>query len=192
MKNLLLLFFFFNVPGAYSQESIDTVQQAPATDKEPFFHRSHNFHIGCERMPVIIGELRIGQNAMAAGGGIAISGGNSGCMGGANSGIGVSCLYEWESKTKIPSIDAWVHSYLAVMGLTLRIKAQYLINDNYRTGAFQPQIGLGFIRMHLMYGYNFYLRKPDGVNLVSHCFTGWFNIPTMEDKAERLIRINQF
>jgi hypothetical protein len=184
VKQLLLVYCLLNVLSVFAQDTLDTMLHVPAYEKEPFFHRSHHFYIGCERMPVIVGELRLGQSSMAAGGGIAISGGNSGCMGGANSGIGIGCLYEWGTKTTIPSIDVWAHTYFAFMGPTLRFKAQYLINENYRLFALQPQAGLGCVRVHFMYGHNFYVKHPDGVNLVRNCFSVWFNIPTMQDKAD--------
>ncbi|HYG51952.1 MAG TPA: hypothetical protein VD905_13665 [Flavobacteriales bacterium] len=62
------------------------------------------------------------------------------------------------------------------------MKSQYIISEHYNNLAFQPQIGLGFVRIHFMYGYNVYAKRPDGLDLPRNCFSIWCSIPAMAEE----------
>ena len=115
--SVFFLLFFLCIQGNRAQDTLQDHFQAQ--NKEKFFYRSGLCRFGCERVSAITAEMRFaGYNRTSGGIGFAISSGNKGCYGGGNSGAGIACLYEWGTKTWIPSVDVWAHSYFMVMGLT--------------------------------------------------------------------------
>jgi hypothetical protein len=91
---------------------------------------------------------------------------------GGGNGYGTTVALEFNPFDKViaPKLNVWATGYIFFLGCNIGLNGIYYISDDMRNFVLRPEIGLGFIKVYLNYGYNLFL--DDNIsNLNKHTFT---------------------
>jgi hypothetical protein len=77
---------------------------------------------------------------------------------GGGSGYGTTLSIEFNPKSYIiaPKINIWTTGYFLIFGGNIGLNAIYYLSNGRQNFVLRPEIGLGFIKVYLNYGYNLF------------------------------------
>ncbi len=88
----------------------------------------------------------------------------------AGTGYFVGLAYDTEHRITYADFGAWAGLFKKKIGGQVGIRGLYYLNEAVQSFAIRPELGIGFVKMQLSYGYNIFLEKAD-YSLATHTVT---------------------
>ncbi|MCI4669572.1 MAG: hypothetical protein MRZ79_15665 [Bacteroidia bacterium] len=135
---------------AYPEESLHRLEGPPFAQLEksiglmPSIQTTGNLFVG---MGIARGRFMLGE-----GGGTAL-------------GLGVGVDYSPTQHIWAPNFKLWTHGFAFLFGGNLGLSGIYYMDGQERNFVLRPEVGLGYFKLYLNYGYNFFLNEDfDGLS----------------------------